>query len=185
MKPIHTAPPLILLGLLAASAPAVAEDRPSTAATSDSCAPLKKQAKKAAKTGKKAKAKRIRAKHKICKNTAKVRAAIAGYTFTGTRGDGEPMSVTLCDDGKWTSRTGSRPVAISEGDSWFVRYPQFSSSTKWVTQVAEYKDRAKGGWGIGLARDGEAFQIGIASFYEVSSLGPVTRTSGDAVCATL
>ncbi len=185
MRMIRTAPPLILLGLLAAITPAVAQDRPATAAASDSCTPLKKQAKKAAKKGQKAKAKRLRTKHRTCKDTATIRTALAGYTFTGTRGDGEQISVTLCENGKRQSRTGSGPVAISTGDSWLVRYPQFSSATKWVTQVAEYKDRNRGGWSIGLAREGDAFQIGISSFDTVNSLGPVTRTSGDAICATL
>ncbi|MEI2784236.1 MAG: hypothetical protein V9E82_00805 [Candidatus Nanopelagicales bacterium] len=66
-----------------------------------------------------------------------------------------------------------------------MRAVNFSSATKWVTQVAENADRRAGGWSIGMARDGGAFQIGIASFDEVTDLGPVTRTDGAAVCATL
>ena len=67
---------------------------------------------------------------------------------------------------------------MSTGSSWFVRNLNYSSGSKWVTQVGENKDRDKGGWGIGLARDGDSFQVGIDSFDTVTSLGPATRTSG-------
>ncbi len=167
------------LGLVLSAAPAA------TAAPPASCGALQKQVTKAAKKGQKAKAKRLRQQLRSCKQAASVQTALAGYTFTGTRGDGQPVSVTLCADGRWQSRTGSRPVGISEGTTWVVRALKFSNATKWVTQVAENADRRAGGWSIGVAREADAFQIGIASFDEVSDLGPVTRTDGTAVCATL
>lgn len=167
------------LGLLLSTAPTA------TAASPTNCAALQKQVGKAAKKGQKAKAKRLRQQLRTCKQASSVRTALAGYTFTGTRGDGQPVSVTLCDDGRWESRSGSRPVGISEGTTWVVRALAFSNATKWVTQVAENADRRAGGWSIGMAREADAFQIGIASFDEVTDLGPVTRTDGAAVCATL
>ena len=166
------------LGLLMSAVPTAIATSPTN------CAALQKQAAKAAKKGQKAKAKRLRQQVRTCKQATSVRTSLAGYTFTGTRGDGQLMSVTLCEDGRWQSMAGSRPVAISAGTTWVVRSVNFSSATKWVTQVAENADRA-GGWSIGMARDGGAFQIGIASFDEVTDLGPVTRTDGAAVCATL
>lgn len=158
------------LGLVAATAPVVHAE-----ASTVACKPLLKNSKKAARAGQKAKAKRLRAKYRACTSAATVRTALAGYTFTGTRGDGEAVSVTLCSNGTWESRTGSRPVAISTGTSWFVRHLDFSNPTKWVTQVGEYQDRSKGGWGVGVARDGDTFQVGIAYFDGVTDLGGVTR----------
>lgn len=156
-----------------------------SAAPSSECTAIQKKAAKAAKAGKKAKAKRLRSQIRTCKQGATVRTALAGYTFTGTRGDGEPVSVTLCTDGRWQSKTGSRPVGISEGTTWYVRNLAFSSASQWTTQVGENSDRRQGGWGIGVARQGDSFQIGITSFDTVDDLGPVTRTDGAAVCATL
>jgi hypothetical protein len=170
----------LAVGLLASATPVVSADA-STSATA-SCTPLLKKSKKAARGGQKAKAKRLRTKYRACKAAITVRSALAGYTFTGTRGDGEPTSVTLCENGTWESRTGARPVGISTGTTWYVRYPQFTSATKWVTQVAEYKDRNRGGWSVGVARDGDSFQVGIASFDTVTDLGAVTRTPAGAVC---
>jgi len=167
------------LGLLVSAAPSA------TAASPTNCAAIQKQVAKAVKKGQKAKAKRLRQQLRTCKQATSVRTSLAGYTFTGTRGDGQLVSVTLCEDGRWQGRAGSRPVAISAGTTWVVRSVNFSSATKWVTQVAENADRRAGGWSIGMARDGGAFQIGIASFDEVTDLGPVTRTDGAAVCATL
>lgn len=163
--------PLLAFGLVGAVAPAQA----STSATA-SCTPLLKKAKKSARAGQKAKAKRLRNKHRACKGALTVRTALAGYTFTGKRGDGQAVTLTLCSNGTWESRTGNGPVAVSSGTSWFVRNTTFSSATKWETQVGENKDRRKGGWGVGMARDGDSFQLGIASFDGVSDLGPVTRT---------
>ena len=156
---------------------------------SSSCSKFQKKAKKAKKAGKAKKAKRLKKSYKVCKKTIKreatVTSQISGYTFTGTRGDGEAKTVTFCPDGAWSSRTGSGIVAVSSGTTWFVRNLNYSSGSKWVTQVGENKDRDKGGWGVGLARDGDAFQIGIDSFDTVTSLGPVVRTSGAEVCSTL
>jgi hypothetical protein len=170
----------LAVGLLAAAAPAVSADASITATAS--CKPLLKKSKKAARAGQKGKAKRLRTKYRACQASITVREALAGYTFTGVRGDGEPTSVTLCENGKWESRSGARPVGISTGTAWYVRYPQFTSATKWVTQVAEYKDRNRGGWSVGVARDGDAFQVGIASFDTVTDLGAVTRTPAGAAC---
>ena len=183
MRLTHAATTAAIIGLIAATAPLVAQASPLSA--SDSCAPIQKKAKKAKRAGKKAKAKRLRVRLNTCRDAAKVRSALAGYTFTGTRGDGEPVSVTLCDNGKWHSRTGYTPVALSTGDSWYVLNPDYTSATKWVAQVSENKDPRQGGWTTGFARAGDAFQIGTASFDTVTSLGPVTRSSGAAVCATL
>ncbi len=180
--PMKTAASLVVissLGLLLSVAPTA------SAASPTNCTALQKQAAKAAKKGQKAKAKRLRQQARTCKQAATVRTALAGYTFTGTRGDGQAVSVTLCADGRWQSKTGSRPVAISTGTTWLVRSLRYSNGTQWVTQVAENADRRAGGWSIGMARAGDAFQVGIASFDEVSDLGPVTRTDGAAVCATL
>jgi len=175
------------LGLLVATAPAAVHA--DSQLSSSSCAKYKKKVKKASKAGKAKKAKRLKKAYKTCKKTVKnertVTQAISGYTFTGTRGDRQPMTVTFCPDGKWSSRSGYQPVAVSTGSSWFVRNLNYSSGSKWVTQVGENKDRDKGGWGIGLARDGDSFQVGIDSFDTVTSLGPATRTSGTEVCATL
>jgi hypothetical protein len=156
-----------------------------TAATGTSCAPIQKKVTKAVKAGKKAKAKRLRQQLRTCKQAANVRSQIAGFTFTGTRGDGQAVAVTLCANGRWESRTGSRPVGISTGTSWFVRPVGAARATNWTVEVAESADPRGGGWSIGMARRGDAFQIGIASLGRVSDLGPVTRAPGDAVCATL
>lgn len=175
------------LGLLFATAPAAVHA--DSQLTSSSCSKYQKKAKKAKKAGKTKKTKRLKKAYKTCKKTVKreatVTSQISGYTFTGTRGDGQPMTVTFCPDGKWSSRTGSGIVARSQGTSWFVRNLAYTNGSKWMTQVGENKDRDKGGWCIGLARDGDAFQIGIDSFDTVTSLGPVTRTPGAEVCATL
>jgi hypothetical protein len=175
------------LGLLVATGPtAVHAD---SQLSSSSCSKYQKKAKQAKKVGNAKKAKRLKKKYKTCKKVVKreatVTRAISGYTFTGTRGDRQPMTVTFCPDGKWSSRTGYQPVAVSTGSSWFVRNLNYSSGSTWVTQVGENKNRDKGGWGIGLARDGDSFQIGIDSFDTVTSLGPVERISGADVCATL
>lgn len=141
-----------------------------------SCQSLKKQAKKAAKSGKKAKATRLKQKYKTCQSAAAIRSALANYTFTGTRGDGEPVTITLCESGAWSTQIGSRPVATNSGTTWLVRYPNYSSASKWVAQVADKPDMRQGGWSVGFARDGAAFQFGVASFDEVSDLGAVTRS---------
>ena len=120
-------------------------------------------------------AKRLRAKHRTCKGAVAIRTALAGYAFTGTRGDGQSVMITLCSDGTWESRTGSSPVAISSGTDWYVRNTTFTNARKWVTQVGENQNWRKGGWGVGVARDGDSFQVGIASFDGVTDLGVVTR----------
>ncbi len=163
---------------MAAVAPTAVAD----VAATNSCASIQKKAKQAAKSGKKAKAKRLKQRYKTCKSEATIQSALAGYTFTGTRGDGEPVTITLCDDGTWSDRIGSSPAALGSGTTWVVRYPKFSSASKWVAQVAEFKDRTKGGWSVGFARNGDAFEFGIASFDEVSDLGPVTRAPAGAAC---
>jgi hypothetical protein len=182
MNTLTAATPLAVAALLGAGLPTAAHATAASAASSPSCAPLQQKAKKAARSGKKAKAKRLKQRFKTCRNEATIRSALAGYTFAGTRGDGQPISITLCANGNWSSRTGSRPVAISSGSTWFVRFPQFTSTSAWVTQVAENKDRRQGGWSVGVARQGDAFQVGIASFEDVSSLGPVTRAPAGAAC---
>lgn len=177
--------PVLLISVVSLGAvPAQATVPSATAASSDSCAPIQSKAKQAAKQGKSAKAKRLRAKYRACQHSVQVRSQLAGYTFTGTRGDGEPMTVTLCDNGKWISRTGA-PAGVSQGDSWYVRYLTRRDAQHWTTQVGEYRKRESGGWSIGLARSGPDFQIGIASFDTVSSLGPVVRTSAAEACAAL
>ncbi len=166
--------PVLTLGLVAVAAPGVQADASTTATAS--CQPLLKKAKKAARKGQKAKAKRLRSQHRTCKAAIAVRTQLAGYTFTGTRGDGQPVTITLCSNGAWESRTGSRPVGISSGTNWFVRNTTFTNATTWVTQVGENQDRRKGGWGVGFARDGDSFQVGIAYFDGVTDLGGVTRS---------
>lgn len=166
--------PVLTLGLVAVAAPAAHADASTTATAS--CQPLLKKAKKAARKGQRAKAKRLRAKHRTCKGAVAVRSQLAGYTFTGTRGDGQSVMITLCSNGAWESRTGSRPVAISSGTNWYVRNTTFTNATTWETQVGENQDRRKGGWGVGFARDGDSFQVGIAYFDGVDDLGAVTRT---------
>jgi hypothetical protein len=94
------------------------------------------------------------------------------------------MNLTFCPDGKWISYDTDIRFA-SRGDAWYVRNVAYRSSTSWVTQVGENKNRDKGGFGIGLARDADTFQVGIDSFDTVTDLGPATRTSGAAMCATL
>ncbi|MEI2784237.1 MAG: hypothetical protein V9E82_00810 [Candidatus Nanopelagicales bacterium] len=76
------------LGLLMSAAPTA------TATSPTNCAALQKQVAKAAKKGQKAKAKRLRQQLRTCKQATSVRTSLAGYTFTGTRGDGQLMSVT-------------------------------------------------------------------------------------------
>lgn len=181
MNLVRIAIPLACLGLATAALPAVAAQE---LTGSDSCAPIQKKAKQAAKSGKKAKAKRLKQRYKTCKSEATIRSALAGYTFTGNRGDGALVQVTLCDNGTWSSRIGSRPVAVSSGTTWVVRYPRFSSASKWVAQVAEYKDRNKGGWSVGFARSAETFEFGIASFDEVNELGPVSRAPAGTACTS-
>lgn len=174
------------LGLLVATAPAAVHA--DSQLTSSSCSKYQKKAKKAKKAGKAKQAKRLKQTYKTCKKVLKreatVTSAISGYTFTGTRGDGRPMNLTFCPDGKWISYDTDIRFA-SRGDAWYVRNVAYRSSTQWVTQVGENKDRDKGGFGIGLARDGDTFQVGIDSFDTVTSLGPATRTSGTEMCATL
>ncbi|MEZ5184826.1 MAG: hypothetical protein R2720_03690 [Candidatus Nanopelagicales bacterium] len=176
-----------ILGLLGATAPASAQPA-SSQLSSNSCSKLLKKAKKAKKSGKAGKSKRLQKRYRTCKKTLKhertVTKAISGYTFTGTRGDGRRMNLTFCPDGKWISYETNIRYA-NRGTSWYVRHVAYSSSTKWVTQVGENKDRYDGGFGIGLARDGDSFQVGIASFDTVTDLGPATRTSGADMCATL
>ncbi len=173
------------LGLLLATPAAVHAD---SELASSSCSKLQKKAKKAKKVGKAKKAKRLKKRYKTCKKTVKrekaVTSQISGYTFTGTRGDGRRMNLTFCPDGKWISYETTVQYA-NRGDAWYVRNLAYSSGSKWVTQVAENKDRSKGGFGIGLARDGDSFQVGIDSFDTVTTLGPATRTSGAQMCATL
>lgn len=95
------------LGLLVATAPAAVHA--DSQLSSSSCAKYKKKVKKASKAGKAKKAKRLKKAYKTCKKTVKnertVTQAISGYTFTGTRGDRQPMTVTFCPDGKWSSRS--------------------------------------------------------------------------------
>jgi hypothetical protein len=94
------------------------------------------------------------------------------------------MNLTFCPDGQWISYERD-PRFANTGDTWYVRSLTYSSTTNWVTQVGENKDRAQGGFGIGLARSGASYQVGIASFDTVTDLGPATRTSGAAMCAEL
>ena len=179
MDLVRIAIPLACFGLATAALPAVAAQE---VTASDSCAPLQKRAKQAAKSGKKTQAKRLKQRYKTCRSEATIRSALAGYTFTGNRGDGQAVQITLCDNGAWSTRIGSRPVAVNSGTTWVVRYPKFSSASKWVTQVAEFKDRNKGGWSVGFARNGDSFEFGIASFDEVSDLGPVSRAPAGTAC---
>lgn len=176
-----------ILGLFGTIAPAGAQASTSDLA-SNSCSKFQKKAKKAKKAGKAKKAKRLKKKYRTCKKKLKhektVTSQISGYTFTGTRGDGLPMNLTFCPDGKWISYQTTVQYA-NRGDAWYVRNLAYSSGSKWVTQVAENKNRNKGGFGIGLARDGDTFQVGIDSFDTVTDLGPATRTSGAQMCATL
>lgn len=164
----------LVVGLAGAAAPAAQAE--STASATASCKPLLKKAKKAARAGQKAKAKRLRTKYRTCNSAVTVRTQLAGYTFTGTRGDGEAVTLTLCSSGAWESRAGRAPVAVATGTNWYVRNTNFSSATKWVTQVGDKQNWREGGWGVGLARSGESFQIGIASFDGVTDLGAATRT---------
>ncbi|MFN8127588.1 MAG: hypothetical protein U0R28_02180 [Candidatus Nanopelagicales bacterium] len=159
------------LTLVGAAIPAQA------ASTTTTCTALKAKVTKAAKSGKNAKAKRLKQKYRSCRSVASIRSQLANYTFTGMRGDGQAVSITLCDSGAWSTQIGSRPVATNSGTTWLVRYPQYTSASKWVTQVADKPDRAQGGWSVGFARDGDAFQFGIASFDQVTSLGSVTRSA--------
>jgi hypothetical protein len=176
-----------IVGLLGAMTPVSAHPASSDLA-SNSCSKFQKKAKKATKAGKTKKAKRLRKKARVCKRTLKnerkVTSDISGYSFSGTRGDGRTMNLTFCPDGKWISYDRDIRFA-NRGDAWFVRNVQLTRRTQWVTQVAENKDRSQGGFAIGLARDGDAFQVGISSFDTVTTLGPVVRTSGAQMCATL
>lgn len=176
-----------ILGLIGATAPVGAQAASSDLA-SKSCSKLQKKATKAKDAGKAQKSQRLKKMYKSCKKTLKqeraVTNAISGYTFTGTRGDGLAMNLTFCPDGKWISYETDITFA-NRGDAWYVRNLAYSSATKWVTQVGENQDRNKGGFGIGLARDGDSFQVGIDSFDTVTDLGPATRTSGAQLCATL
>lgn len=117
---------------------------------------------------------------------AAVRGQLAGYTYAGTRGDGALVEVTLCSTGKWKSRTYSYGSwGNSSGAQWHVRELKYTNSTNWVTQVGANKDEAQGGWGIGMAREGSTFKVGIARSGGASSFGTVTQSSGATVCATL
>lgn len=185
MRRLLAVPVLLISAVALGAIPSQAAVPSATAAASDSCAPIQSKAKKAAKQGRTAKAKSLRAKYRTCQHSAQVRSQLAGYTFTGTRGDGVTTAVTLCDSGKWISHTGGTPASVSQGDSWFVRYLNWRDAQHWATQVGEYRKRESGGWSIGLARSGPDFQIGIASFDTVSSLGPVVRTSAAETCAAL
>jgi len=175
-----------VLGLVGATAPSAQASSPSPSAKT--CSKIQKKAKKAKKAGAAKKAKRLQKRLRTCKKQVRrqrtVVNAISGYTFTGTRGDGRPMNLTFCPDGKWISYERDIRFA-NRGDNWYVRELDYTSSTKWVTQVGENKDRSDGGFGIGLARAGDAFQVGIASFDTVTDLGPATRSSGAEMCATL
>jgi len=115
-----------------------------------------------------------------------VRGQLAGYTYTGTRGDGASVIVTLCSNGKWESRTYSHGSwGNSVGAQWYVRGLKYTGNTSWVTQVGANKAEAQGGWGIGMALEGSTFKVGIARSGGVTNLGNVTQSSGAAVCATL
>lgn len=130
----------------------------------------------------KVKAKRLRAKYRTCNHTATVREALAGYTFAGTRGDGEPVTVTLCESGQWHNRIGDRSGGTASGTQWYIRNLAYENSKNWVTQVGANRNREDGGWSVGLARQGDAFQFGIASFDGVTHLGPVTRSLDQTEC---
>jgi hypothetical protein len=177
---------IAVLGLVGATAPTAQASSPSPSA--ESCSKIQKKAKKAKKAGAAKKAKRLQKRSRSCrKQVNRLRTvvnAISGYTFTGKGGDGLPMNLTFCPDGKWISYERDIRFA-NRGDSWYVRELDYTSSTKWVTQVGENKDRSDGGFGIGLARAGDTFQVGIASFDAVTDLGPATGSSGAALCATL
>lgn len=130
----------------------------------------------------KVKAKRLRADSRTRKGMATVREARAGYTFAGTRGDGEPVTVTLCESGQWHNRIGDRSEGTASGTQWYIRSLTYKNSRNWVTQVGANRNREDGGWRVGFARQGDAFQFGIASFDSVTHLGPVTRSPDQTVC---
>ncbi len=198
---------LVGLGVPAASAATGASSSAASAAetykTKSGCAAHKKKYKKLKKKYQKTNASKYKKKYKkqlkkfkSCKNSgggsaakqqeAAVRAQLAGYTYTGTRGDGASVIVTLCSDGKWKSQTSrGGPWGISTGAQWHVRGLTYSSATHWVTQVGENKDETQGGWGIGMARDGSTFKVGIARFGGAENFGSVTQSSGAPICATL
>ena len=124
---------IAVLGLVGATAPTAQASSPSPSA--ESCSKIQKKAKKA---GAAKKAKRLQKRSRSCrKQVNRLRTvvnAISGYTFTGTRGDGLPMNLTFCPDGKWISYERDIRFA-NRGDSWSVRELDYTSSTKWVTQV--------------------------------------------------
>lgn len=88
--------------------------------------------------------------------------AVVSVTTSHTHRDHSPCGIA------------SRPVATNSGTTWRVRYPRFTSSTKWVAQVADKPSFRDGGWSVGFARQGDAFSFGVASFDEVRDLGCVT-----------
>ncbi len=190
MKLLTTATAVAVSGLVAVAAPtsAVAAPASSSHTSSPSCTSLQTKANKASKAGKTKKAKKLKKQYRACQKTraneVNVVKEISGYTFTGTRGDGRSMNLTFCPDGQWISYERD-PRYANEGGTWFVRDLSYRSSTQWVTQVGENKDRMQGGFSIGLARTGNSYQVGIASFDTVTDLGPATRTSGAAMCAQL
>jgi hypothetical protein len=186
MKLLLTGTAVAIAGLLVAAPASVSAS--STHTSSPSCTSLQTKANKASKAGKTKRAKKLKKQSRACQqNLARelsVVKEISGYTFTGTRGDGLSMNLTFCPNGQWISYERD-PRYANTGSSWYVRSLAYSSATRWVTQVGENMDRDQGGFGIGLARNGNSYQVGIASFDTVTDLGPATRTSGAAICAEL
>lgn len=107
----------------------------------------------------------------------KANKLIRNGRYVGTRGDGSPVDMTFCANGKYQSRVGN---GVSNG-KWLVRTSAFTK-TGFTAILAENKDRRKGGYAIAIAKRGTKWYIGIESFNTATKLGLVARTPVSGAC---